>query len=414
MNTDLDSQIRNLFEGVEDSQEPITLDEIQIEQVRAGRAEATLAKVRRRRPLLVAVVVVIVAGSIVLLAQRPDDRAVLVTQPELATAVATPDGQDPESDTDHPRIVISPLVDIRSQLVNQPDVEVFTVESPTRDYWRITSLDVFDGRIWRSRGTFEHASGSLETDLPRGTNFTSVTQTFNIKALGGIWLPAAYEPAEIVAGPPDVGFEYERQSGTLIVNRDLADSDGLTYSVISAVPERTKAAIEAAGTSVPEDIRDRYTELPVDFSPRVTRLAMDVTATASTPYEKALALQNFFRDDSRFGYDLDVSNGHSSERLEAFLFEARVGYSEQFAGAYAAMARAIGLPARVAVGFTTGEFDPSINAYRVTGKHAHAWPEVWLDGIGWLRFEPTPARGAPGDQSYTGQVEAQASTLPER
>ncbi len=78
------------------------------------------------------------------------------------------------------------------------------------------------------------------------------------------------------------------------------------------------------------------------------------------------------------------------------------GYAEQFAGTYAATARAVGLPSRVAVGFTTGAFDPSINTYRVSGKHAHARPEVWLDGIGWRRFEPTPGRGAPDDQIYTG------------
>ncbi len=86
---------------------------------------------------------------------------------------------------------------------------------------------------------------------------------------------------------------------------------------------------------------------------------------------------------------------------------ARRGYCEQFAGTYAAFARSIGLPARVAVGFTPGELTDGV--YVVRGQHAHAWPEVWFEGIGWVPFEPTPGRGAPGAQSYTF-VEPQQST----
>jgi len=317
-------------------------------------------------------------------------------------------------DPEEPRVVLSPLVDIRSRLINQPDVEVFTVESGVKDYWRITSLDVFDGRIWRSRGSFEDAAGPLDTDLPDGTSFEAVTQTFDINRLGEIWLPAAYEPAEVLSAPDDIELEYEPQSGTLIVNRKTTNSDGLIYTLLSAVPNRDVAAIADARSSVPGDIAERYLELPDDFSDRVRVQAQDIVAAAGaeTPYEKALALQNYFRDPTLFSYSLDVSTGHSASRIEDFLFEVRSGYCEQFAGSYAAMARSIGLPSRVAVGFTPGEFDPSIGAYRVNGRNAHAWPEVWMEGIGWLRFEPTPGRGAPRDEAYTGQLEDQEGQSP--
>ncbi len=316
-------------------------------------------------------------------------------------------------DPQEPRVVLSPLVDIRSRLINQPDVEVFTVESEIKDYWRITSLDEFDGRIWKSSGSYEEAAGDLDTELPDGTQFEAAVQTFDINALGEIWLPAAYEPAEVLAQPDDVKLEYEAQSGTLIVNRETANSDGLIYSLLSFIPTRDVDAISNAGTSIPDEISDRYLDLPDDFSELVRAQARDVVedAGAETPYEKALALQNYFRSDL-FSYSLDVSKGHDSSRIEDFLFEVHAGYCEQFAGSYAAMARSLGLPARVAVGFTPGEFDPEINAYRVTGKNAHAWPEVWLDDIGWLRFEPTPGRGAPRDEAYTGQPEDQEGQSP--
>lgn len=321
------------------------------------------------------------------------------------------DNFDPTTwnDPEDPRVVVSPLVDIQSQLVNQPDVEVFTVASPVRDYWRLTSLDVFDGRTWRSRGSFGDAAGPLDSDLPDGTTFDTITQTFDVKALSKIWLPAAYEPAELVAAPDEIDIEYETESGTLIVGRDHTDSDGLQYSLRSWVPRRDVAAIAAAGDGIPDEIAERYLELPADFSPLVRDEAEAIVAAAGaeTPYEKALALQNYFRDPSLFSYSLDVSEGHASENIEEFLFEIHAGYCEQFSGSYAAMARAIGLPARVAVGFTPGEWDETIEAYRVTGKHAHAWPEVYFEDIGWLRFEPTPGRGAPGDEVYTGFEEAQ-------
>jgi len=219
---------------------------------------------------------------------------------------------------------------------------------------------------------------------------------------------------EILAAPEGVGFEYEPESGTLIVDRTRSTSDGLAYTLLSQVPQRDPAAIASAGTGIPDNIADRYLELPSDFSQRVIDEAEAIVAAAgaTTTYEKALALQNYFRDPSLFAYDLEVANGHSAERIEDFLFEVRVGYCEQFSGSFAAMARALGIPSRVAVGFTPGEYDPSIDAYVVSGRHAHAWPEVWIEDIGWLRFEPTPGRGGPNDEPYTGIPEAQASNAP--
>jgi len=103
---------------------------------------------------------------------------------------------------------------------------------------------------------------------------------------------------------------------------------------------------------------------------------------------------------TEFEYSLDIQEGHGNSEIEGFL-ERRVGYCEQFAGTYAAMLRTIGIPTRVAVGFTSGSADGQGN-YSVLGRNAHAWPEVWFDDIGWVPFEPTPGRGAPNAQEYTG------------
>jgi Transglutaminase-like superfamily/Domain of unknown function (DUF4129) len=125
-------------------------------------------------------------------------------------------------------------------------------------------------------------------------------------------------------------------------------------------------------------------------------------AGAQTPYDRALALQNYLRNPP-FVYDQTVGPGAGADALATFLFQTRRGYCEQFAGSFAALARAVGLPTRVAVGFTWGAQDPEEpTLYRVRGVHAHAWPEVYFHGYGWVPFEPTPGRGPVGGDQWLG------------
>jgi Transglutaminase-like superfamily/Domain of unknown function (DUF4129) len=159
----------------------------------------------------------------------------------------------------------------------------------------------------------------------------------------------------------------------------------------------------------PNSILTHYTKLPTNFPANLSRLARDITANGTTQYEKALLLQNWFRKN--FTYDLEVQRGHGINAIEAFLNQ-RKGYCEQFAGTYAAFARALGIPARVGVGFTQGTAGPD-GLYHVDGKHAHAWPEVYFTGIGWVPFEPTPTRGAPGDEIFTGVPQQQVGEQPQ-
>jgi hypothetical protein len=169
--------------------------------------------------------------------------------------------------------------------------------------------------------------------------------------------------------------------------------------VESALPQLTPTELGTATPTLPQSITERYLALPDGFPSSVVQLAERVTAGATTPYAKAKALQDYLRNN--YKYDLNVPAGHSDNALERFLFVTKRGYCEQFAGSYAAMARAINLPSRVAVGFTPGQ-EVAPGEFRVLNRHAHAWPEVYLSGYGWVAFEPTPGRGAPDDQSYTG------------
>ncbi len=313
------------------------------------------------------------------------------------------------------RVTISPLVNIRSRLIENQDASLFTVTSSVPAYWRLTALDTFDGQIWKSSGHYSSVSGDLGGSLPEGyddTNSASeVDQTYRIRALSALWLPAAAQPVSIDA--PDTKVRYQDETSTLIVDTDVPTSDGQSYTVQSVLPSFTPDMLAAADPAVPTAIAEQDMTAPEGLSEAATREAQRITADASTPYDKAMALQTYFRETD-FVYDLDVPAGHGDSAIDDFLASRR-GYCEQFAGTFAALARAVGLPARVAVGFTQGISDPTDpQRYEVKGEHAHAWPEVYLGQYGWVPFEPTPGRGTPNAVAYTGVAPQQADQGPER
>ena len=304
-----------------------------------------------------------------------------------------------------PRRTLSPLADLRSRLVEQSAVEMFRVESPVRSYWRLTALEDFDGRVWESSGSFGEEDGELPETVPVTVDGEEFEQSITITNLSAIWLPSAYEPRAIDIDETEV--RYDEDSATLIVNNELTSSDGLSYRVTSKSPRIDEDDLTGTPDEIPNDIRDEYLRLPDGFSDRVRELAEETVGRAATPAAQARALQDYLRDT--FEYTLEVQPRRSDDPLEDFLFENRAGFCQQFAGAFAAMARAVGIPARVAVGFTPGQPSPELDdTYIVRGEYAHAWPEVYIAGAGWVPYEPTPNRGIPSAFDYTGVEEQQA------
>ncbi|MEO6652843.1 MAG: transglutaminaseTgpA domain-containing protein [Ilumatobacteraceae bacterium] len=293
--------------------------------------------------------------------------------------------------------IISPLVDIQSRLTNRSNVELFRVNADAPAYWRITTLGSFDGRRFaiperrldRVDGQFDTSDGAI------------IRQQIQVLALGGKLIPAAADPfqAEGVSAGQRLGLNINQETDTLLAPDEMLPGD--LFTVVSSAARLDPAQLRGATTANPED--DMFIELPDDLPSIVAELATQVTAGAGTQYDRAIALQNWFRSD--FDYSLEVAPGHGSNAIESFLNQ-RVGYCEQFSATFAAMARTLGIPSRVAVGFTPG-LQNSDGWYSVLGKNAHAWPELWFDGIGWVAFEPTPGRGVPGAESYTDVPAAQ-------
>jgi transglutaminase-like putative cysteine protease len=289
--------------------------------------------------------------------------------------------------------VLSPLVDIRSRLTNRSDKVLFEVRADFESYWRSSALPEFDGRTWGLPDQpLQSADDTLGAPRPGALQ---LRQEVTIRALGGTLVPAAPDPFQ-ATGPSDRSdLRWVPATSTLVtVDDDLEPGD--VISIVSASPRFDPAELTAATSTDAGD--DVYLELPDDLPTVVAETARKVTAGSKGPYEAARMLQAWFQRE--FDYSLEVQSGHSNSAIESFLRE-KVGYCEQFAGTYAAMTRTLGYPSRVAVGFTSGtETAPGV--FSVLGRNAHAWPEVWFDGIGWVAFEPTPGRGAPGAENYTG------------
>ena len=319
------------------------------------------------------------------------------------------------------RSVLSPLVEVSTSLVSQSDLELFSVrvDRDRQDYWRMMALTTFEDEIWRRSSNFDEARGAVDSDIDGTVPTTPVRQEVTIAALGNIYLPAAYELSEVV-DDGGVALEYEVATGALVVERGLDQIPrGLTYTIESQVPDYSPDDLPAvASEGLRGDFVDEHTQLPapcetgestVDtgcWPTEVSDLAAEIVAGATTDYERVRALQGFFLDPGRFTYDLDVALRHDIDSMTQFLDLGR-GYCEQFASTFAAMARSLGIPTRVAVGFTWGEWSATRNEYVVRGEHAHAWPEVYFAGVGWIVFDPTPGRSRGLDADITGLDDAQ-------
>lgn len=293
--------------------------------------------------------------------------------------------------------IISPLVDIQSRLTNRSNVELFRVNADAPAYWRVTTLGSFDGRRFEiPERRLERVDG--EFAAPDGT---IIRQQIQVLSLGGMLIPAAADPfqAEGTSAGESLRLNINPETDTLLAPDEMLPGD--LFTVVSSAARLEPDQLRAATTANPED--EMFVELPDDLPPIVSELAAQVTAGAPTPYDRAVALQQWFQTE--FDYSLEVAPGHGSNAIESFLSQ-RIGYCEQFSATFAAMARTLGIPSRVAVGFTPGMQNDD-GWYSVLGKNAHAWPELWFDGIGWVAFEPTPGRGAPGAESYTNVPAAQ-------
>jgi transglutaminase-like putative cysteine protease len=205
--------------------------------------------------------------------------------------------------------------------------------------------------------------------------------------LGFSYLPVPYAPRELTL--PKAGLEVD--AGTLMLYSPLTSLSGIGYTVASEDVDPTPAQF-AAATAAPTGM-DSWLSVPTPLR-SLASLARRIVGKARTPYAKAQALQAWLRSD-KFSYNVYATEPDTPDALYDFLTKTKSGYCEQFAFAMTVLARLLGIPARVAVGFDQGTYLGDGN-YRVESTDAHAWTQLYFSGLGWLTWDPTPAGSAVG------------------
>lgn len=306
---------------------------------------------------------------------------------------------------------VNPLVSLQDNLNTDNDRQVLTLRTEPANqsslYLRIASLDEFNGREWTpSKRDIVKVPEKLPTptglgpDIRRTTITTQITADKNYKQT---YLPMPYPPSDVQI---DGDWRYEPEGMTLVGDHG-ENTGGTTYEVKSLVVQPTAEQL-ATAPEPPTVLKNYYTKVPNSLPAVVERTAREVTEGSANHYEQAVKLQEYFSLTGGFQYDTQVRVGSGSQAIARFLKDKQ-GFCVHFSFAMAAMARTLGIPARVAVGFAPGT--PQTDDLVSVGlRDAHAWPELYFEGVGWTRFEPTPTRGTQPE--YT-QTESPSSTLPD-
>jgi transglutaminase-like putative cysteine protease len=295
-------------------------------------------------------------------------------------------------------------------------------------YWRATTLDSYSGQGWNEELALSPAEQQEEIDAverdpllpPAARNEKNwVRQDVTVEALRDNHLVASAQPVRWQTGT-DAPVQHA-EGGVVVLPRALRQDH--RYTVWSYVPQarpsqlqkvqgRYPAALERYLEIVPTiglpewATEGRSTEMAVFFGAThdedflisshqpLYEIASQVTREARSPYEAVVLLEAWFRRDGGFRYDEQPPQAAAGlPALVGFVTEFKRGYCQHYAGAMAVMLRLLGIPARVAAGFTSGTWDADKKEWNVTDHNAHTWVEAYFPGHGWVPFDPTPGRG---------------------
>jgi transglutaminase-like putative cysteine protease len=265
-------------------------------------------------------------------------------------------------------------VAVQGSISLSPEVR-FRVESDEGRYWKVGAYDRYSGGGWTRTATVTEFDG--QSGPPGPTR--PVRQTFTAETSATV-LPAAWKPVSVEGRATDVtGFGGVQPADSL--------APGDEYSVLSRVSNARPSQLREAGTDYSAIDREQYTRLPSSTPDRLGEFTTTLTANAENPYDTARVIETHLEAEKNYSLDVQRPSG---DVADGFLFEMDAGYCTYFATTMVAMLRSQGIPARFAVGYTTGQ-QIDADEWVVRGLNAHAWVEVYFPGYGWQQFDPTPA-----------------------
>jgi transglutaminase-like putative cysteine protease len=251
--------------------------------------------------------------------------------------------------------------------------------------------------------SLRHRAPLAPQGLAPTTNYAKTVTTIKLDHVtgssDGYNFPVFFLPVPYWATALNVPGSWSESYNSLMIYSGNAHHSGMQYTAISGQPVLTKA-LEALPESMPKAISKNYLGYKSSATKQLTAIAREITKKATTPFEKAQALEDFFQS-GKFTYTLHANLPNTGQGVLDFLTKDRQGFCEQFAFAMAVLARLVGIPSRIAIGYTGGSQHSGGSIWHVTTSDAHSWPELYFPQIGWLRFEPTP--GGPRGQGTASQ-----------
>ena len=303
-------------------------------------------------------------------------------------------------------------IDLGSRAATGDD-QIYKIEIPDteiaqgiRYYWKSRSYDLYTGGGWVTSFDREYLNSPDDWRVrsEEFENQTSITLTISSvlslsRTIVSPGVPINFSRAvQVQTATADAG---EQDILGLMAQPPL--SNGETYRVQARLNTPTIKQLRETGEDYPGWVKNRYLVLPEEFSPRVINLAQQITTGLDNPYDKAEAITQYLRKTITF-VDVVRQPPAGVDAIEWFLFDYQKGFCNYYASAEVLLLRAVGVPARLSVGFAEGQYDDGKFTFTVRRRDSHAWPEVYFVGVGWVEFEPTtsqPERVLPGDKALS-------------
>ena len=314
-----------------------------------------------------------------------------------------PHGEGPIQLTD-------PTLDLQKNLNDPSSAPVLSYTSQAKDgeYLRIASLTKLDASGWHLNPTDltkEQPQSVPGLTGPSSTHKIDVT----IRHLDSEYLPAPYAPLSSSVGTNTWSWDPQTLAIVSTATNRAEATRGLNYSVQATEPEPDAFTFEKTAAGTPDD-PDLYA-LPDDVPEQIISLTHSITGSRKNAVAQATAIQAWLRDTRRFHYSTTAPPGTGYNVLTNFLTDTHSGYCIHFASAMALMARIEGIPSRVSVGFLPGSQNGAQRL--VKASQMHAWPELYFQNYGWVRFEPTAAVAQPPAWTVENPKRAAPSTAPQ-
>ena len=270
------------------------------------------------------------------------------------------------------------------------DEVAFHVRANAPSYWRSYALDSYTGQSWTRDPQATSSSVDAELGLPFTEPDESPASDHGEETFSQTFFIDSPLSNEVISAYPVQSVYFPAPNLTMYANGTLeapfALHQGVNYATVSVVRDMSAAALRTAQPITPR--MTEWTSLPDTVTQRTLDLAASLSAGQPTEYDTVMNTTTYLRD--HYTYSLDTPRLTDSDAVDQFLFIDREGFCEQFASTLAVMLRADGIPARLAVGYASGDHDAFTGTYTVHNSDAHAWTEVYFPGIGWLPFDASP------------------------